>query len=312
MTSKIKDMNKIASITEHTKQKSGLQMRRNISNPNSKQPEVSQLYELSIILQSTLELDSLLEFFDDELSSTIPHDGLIYEFPDEGITYKFGEPGKHQCHYNFVLLDQFLGQIIVSRNEKFSDDELKLIELLTTSLLYPIRNSLMYLRALKTAYCDPLTELNNRAALEKDLEQEMDFANRHGLALSIIILDLDYFKNINDTYGHIAGDDVLKKLAHCMTDCIRRSDIIYRYGGEEFIVLLRHTGTVGAKLLAERIRKAIERLVYKHKNFDIRITASLGVATLETNETKNAFMQRADAAMYQAKEAGRNRTIVAK
>lgn len=304
-------MNKIASIEEHAKQKAGLQMRRNISNPDAKQPGDTQLYELSGILQSTLKLDTLLEFFDDELSSTVPHDGLIYEFPDEGISYKFGEPGKHKCHYNFILLDQFLGQLVVSRNKKFSEDELKRIELLTTALLYPIRNSLMYLRALKTAYCDPLTELNNRAALEKDLEQEIDFAHRHGISLSIIILDLDNFKNINDTYGHIAGDDVLKKLAHCMTDCIRRSDIIYRYGGEEFIVLLRHTGTVGAKLLAERMRRAIEKLVYKHNNFEIQITASFGVATLCTDETKNAFLQRADAALYQAKEEGRNRTIVA-
>ncbi len=169
----------------------------------------------------------------------------------------------------------------------------------------------MYLQALKTAYRDPLTGLNNRAALDNDLEQELDFANRHGLALSIIILDLDKFKEINDTYGHIAGDDVLKKLAVCIAECIRRSDIIYRYGGEEFIVLLRNTGAVGARLLAERIRLAVEKLVCKHNSFDIQVTTSLGVATLREKETRQSFLQRADKALYLAKERGRNRTIVA-
>ena len=305
-------MTKIASLEEHSKQKAGSQMRRNISNPGSTKPGDSQLYELSNILQSTLDLGKLLEFFDDELASTVPHDGLIYELPDEDIKYQFGEPGKHNCHYNLILLDKFLGQISVSRASKFSEDELKRIEILTAVLLYPIRNSLLYKQALKTAFRDPLTGLNNRAALDNDLEQELDFANRHNLALSIIILDLDNFKDINDTYGHIAGDDVLKKLAICMAECIRRSDIIYRYGGEEFVVLLRNTSTAGARLLAERIRKAVKKLVSKHNNLEIRVTASLGVATLKSNETKSNFIQRADAALYQAKEAGRNKTIVDK
>lgn len=303
-------MNKITSIKDHSKQKAVSHMRRNISNPDSLTGN-SQLYELSSLLQSTLEMGKLLEFFDDELQSSVPHDSLVFDLPDEDIHYEFGKGGKHQAHYNLILLDKFLGQILIGRNRKFSEEELERIELLSTALLYPLRNALMYLHALKTAYRDPLTELNNRAALDNDLEQELDFAHRHNLALSIIILDLDKFKDINDTYGHIAGDAVLKKLAQCLAECIRRSDIIYRYGGEEFVVLLRNTGTGGAKLLAGRIRKAVERLVCKHDTFDIRVTASLGVATLKEKETLKSFLQRADDALYSAKDGGRNKTKVA-
>ncbi len=298
-------------LNDPLKQKAALQMRRNISDPETKNPVDAKLYELSSLLQSTLDLGKLMEFFDDELASRVPHDGLVYELPEEDIRYEFGDQGSHQCHYNLILLDKFLGQIVISRNKRFNEDELLHIETLSAALLYPIRNSLMYLQALKTAYRDPLTGLNNRAALDNDLEQELDFANRHGLALSIIILDLDKFKEINDTYGHIAGDDVLKKLAVCIAECIRRSDIIYRYGGEEFIVLLRNTGAVGARLLAERIRLAVEKLVCKHNSFDIQVTTSLGVATLREKETRQSFLQRADKALYLAKERGRNRTIVA-
>ena len=285
-------------------------MRRNISGPDKNGTDSSQLYDLSSILQSTLELGKLLELFDDELAGTVTHDSLVYELPEEELRYEFGDGGRHQCHYNLILLDKFLGQIIISRNSKFDEEELKHIELLSAALLYPIRNALLYRQALKAAYRDPLTEVNNRAALENDLDQEMDFAQRHQLPLSIIVLDVDKFKQINDTYGHIVGDDILKRLTASMVDCIRRSDIIYRYGGEEFVVLLRNTGTVGAQLLAERIRAAVEQLVCSHNNFDIRITASLGVTTLKANETGKSFLHRADLAMYRAKNSGRNRTEI--
>lgn len=303
-------MNKLALYQENNEHKTGLQMRRNISGPDKNGADSSQLYELSSILQSTLDLGKLLELFDDELAGSVTHDSFVYEHPDEDIRYEFGDGGRHQCHYNLILLDKFLGQVIICRNSKFCEAELNRIELLSAALLYPIRNALLYRQALKAAYRDPLTEVNNRAALENDLDQEMDFAQRHQLPLSIIVLDVDKFKQINDTYGHIAGDDVLKKLAACMVDCIRRSDIIYRYGGEEFVVLLRNTGTVGAQLLAERMRTAVEQLVCKHNNFEIRITASLGVTTLKANETRKSFLQRADLAMYRAKKAGRNRTEI--
>ena len=200
-------MNKLALYQESNEHKSGLQMRRNISGPDKNGADNSHLYEVSRVLQSTLDLGKLLELFDDELAGSVTHDSLVYEYPDEDIRYEFGDgngdSNRHKCHYNLILLDKFLGQVIVCRNSKFSEAELNRIELLSAALLYPIRNALLYRQALKAAYRDPLTEVNNRAALENDLEQEMDFAQRHQLPLSIIVLDVDNFKQINDTYGHI-------------------------------------------------------------------------------------------------------------
>ncbi len=303
-------MDNITQINQTTQTRASRVVRKNISSPHIRQAD-SQLLELGSLLQSTLEIEKLIEFFHDELKTAIDHDGLVFEIPDESIKYEFGRSGKHKAHYNLILLDKFLGQLQISRNRKFTQEDLDRVELLSTALLYPVRNSLMYLQALKTAYRDPLTGLNNRAALDNDLEQELDFAQRHDLALSIIILDLDKFKHINDTYGHITGDEVLKKLADCMTQCIRRSDIIYRYGGEEFVVLLRSTATGGARLLAGRIRKAVERLVCRHDDIEFSVTASLGVATLKEKETISSFLERADEALYAAKEGGRNQTVVA-
>jgi diguanylate cyclase (GGDEF)-like protein len=154
--------------------------------------------------------------------------------------------------------------------------------------------------------------VNNRAAMDNALAQEIELAQRHDTPLSVIILDVDKFKRINDTYGHIAGDAVLKRIAESMTESARGSDIIYRYGGEEFVILLRNTDEPGATLLAERIRKAIESIMFKYDNFDIRITASAGLATLVQTDDIKSILERCDKALYQAKEQGRNRVVVAK
>ncbi len=135
-----------------------------------------------------------------------------------------------------------------------------------SALIYPLRNALLYKQAVEKAYNDPLTGLNNRAAFDKSIEQEVDLATRHGHSLSLMMLDLDRFKQINDNYGHIVGDAVLKSFADCIMECMRSSDIVFRYGGEEFVILLRNTELAGAILLAERMRKNIENMKFDYNN----------------------------------------------
>ncbi len=266
---------------------------------------------LANTLQSTLDLRKLLELYDDEVSAFIPHDGFSYKNLNENISIDFGKNDLHSYSYKLVLLKKNLGEVSFYRAKPFTKEELNQLEALIAALLYPVRNSLLYKRAVETAYRDPLTDLNNRAAMDNALDQELDFANRHNLSLSVLMLDLDKFKNINDTYGHIAGDAVLKSLAESMKACVRRSDIIFRYGGEEFLILLRNTQEDGALLLANRIREAVEKMHCPHQNHDIRVTASIGVATQNSAGTKDALLQRADKALYKAKSEGRNRVIIA-
>jgi diguanylate cyclase (GGDEF)-like protein/PAS domain S-box-containing protein len=162
-----------------------------------------------------------------------------------------------------------------------------------------------HLRAL--AMQDPLTECMNRRAFFERFEQEWSRAARYGHDLSCVILDLDYFKSINDNHGHGAGDEVLKSVGKVLTDTARDVDFVCRYGGEEFCVMLPHVGNEGALIAAERFRAAIEKNVSVS---DINVTASIGVSALSLGaEHPQAMVEQADIALYSAKHQGRNRVV---
>ncbi|MDU4962337.1 MAG: diguanylate cyclase [Sporomusaceae bacterium] len=158
---------------------------------------------------------------------------------------------------------------------------------------------------------DGLTGLANRRSLEEFLDKEWRFSLRENLPLTLLMLDVDWFKLYNDTYGHQAGDICLQRLASVLTKAVERSgDLAARYGGEEFIVVLRKTDQQGGQTLAEQIRRAIESLCIEHaaSNTAPFVTISLGIATLipRPGKTYRQLIDAADRALYQAKENGRN------
>jgi len=155
---------------------------------------------------------------------------------------------------------------------------------------------------------DTLTDIFNREHFNKMLDVHIQKAKRYNNQFALIILDIDLFKNINDTYGHIFGDTVLFKIAQLLQNNIRTDDIVSRWGGEEFALLINFNEKKGAKILAEKLRILIE-----NKNFDIKdkITASFGVGIYKNNETKSEFFERTDTALYTAKKSGRNIVIEA-
>ncbi len=155
---------------------------------------------------------------------------------------------------------------------------------------------------------DPLTGLYNRNALEQRLNNEIERASRYKHALSVFMLDLDYFKSINDTYGHLIGDTVLNNFATFLANSIRNSDYAARYGGEEFVVILPETRLPEAQELAERLRKQLDEYQFSiEDNKEFNLTISVGIATFpEHAKTWKEILEAADSAMYAAKEAGRN------
>jgi diguanylate cyclase (GGDEF)-like protein len=160
---------------------------------------------------------------------------------------------------------------------------------------------------------DPLTGLFNRRYSEDHLKREMKLLKRTGENLSLLILDLDNFKDYNDTYGHIAGDEALKQLSEIMMANVRDTDIVARYGGEEFLVIMTHTAKEGAKNAAQKLRRAVEENVFQLKGQDTRITVSIGVATAPENaDLYEELLDSADGALYSAKSAGRNRVRTAR
>jgi diguanylate cyclase (GGDEF)-like protein len=163
------------------------------------------------------------------------------------------------------------------------------------------------------SFLDGLTGLWNRSYLDQRLDSELNIARRYGRSLSLILMDIDHFKSLNDTHGHLFGDVVLQGTAECLPVYARRSDIVTRYGGEEFALVLSDTGMRAAVHVAERLRVAVCEKVFETHGRPIKVSASFGVAsTLElTGEfTRENLIGEADRALYAAKDAGRNRTFV--
>lgn len=158
------------------------------------------------------------------------------------------------------------------------------------------------------ATVDPLTGAGNRRAQNGKLDAMSAMFRRNHTAASVLILDLDHFKKVNDTHGHIIGDEILVELAELIRASIRPTDHLYRYGGEEFIVIAEHTDLSSAHQLAEKLRASIEHNAFVAK---IKLTASFGVAQLQPGEGRKGWLSRADSALFKAKNEGRNRVYVA-
>lgn len=164
----------------------------------------------------------------------------------------------------------------------------------------------------RLATIDPLTGAFNRRHFVAEATQEMERAARYGSPLSVIMLDIDLFKRVNDAHGHAIGDEVLRKVVDVCRASLRDVDVFGRFGGEEFVALLPETALSGASLLAERLRRAITELRVPLAAGDLHITASLGVAERATTETSfDHMLSRADQALYRAKQAGRDRVELA-
>jgi len=163
----------------------------------------------------------------------------------------------------------------------------------------------------EVANTDALTFLPNRRQMIGDLQREVILSDRYDTPLAISMLDIDHFKNINDTYGHPVGDEVLQRLAGELRQRIRQPDTIGRYGGEEFLVILPHSTLQAAIEQAERLCRHVRSLLIKSKGPEISLTISIGIAQYKTHkEDWQTFLSRADAALYQAKNNGRDRWAV--
>ena len=164
---------------------------------------------------------------------------------------------------------------------------------------------------LRLAATDPLTGAFNRREFTTLADQESNRANRYNRPLSIMMLDLDHFKKLNDTYGHAAGDKALQRFTTLCCNALRTVDIFGRWGGEEFVTLLPETDIEGAVVIAERLRKIVSQNILVHNNEKITFTTSIGIAQYRSGElTVEGPLSRADSAVYDAKKAGRNRISV--
>jgi diguanylate cyclase (GGDEF)-like protein len=203
------------------------------------------------------------------------------------------------------------GLITVARREHpFSEDDRALLRSLAAQATLALENVDLHLQVSRQAVTDELTGLSNHGRFQELLGTEMEQVRRYHHPVGLIMLDIDDFKSINDSYGHPQGDVVLRRVARVVADNSRDADFPARYGGEEMALILPHTDLEGAYAIAERARTAVEalRIPRKDEQGTLRITASLGVAAT-TDGTKDALIADADAALYEAKRQGKNRTV---
>lgn len=297
--------------------------------------------DIAKIIESQYELSYIIpligEMIDRFMSSHLIY---IFIFKDEKFNLVWPSACKdetvydllHQVNFktDYVLSDNskvgvfplmneehILGAIVAYSNiEKLLQKDIDYLVQLTRQSGLTIQRANVYAEVLKYATMDALTGLNNRRQFELRLKQEVSNSKRNNMPLCCIMLDVDYFKKVNDTYGHAAGDCVLKSVSELIKNEIREYDIACRYGGEEFFIILPQTKLPEATLVAHRLRKVIEesKMDITEAGVDgisyIKVTASLGVCEYENSMSANEFAQKADKALYEAKETGRNRVIV--
>ena len=267
-------------------------------------------YDISSALQTTLEFNELIAIFSNKIQATLAHNSVEYVNDEFSLEFKRGIIGRHSCSYALKVEDQQLGELKLTRSQRFSKDELKMLESLLCCLIYPLRNATLFHQALQMAFTDPLTKTHNRTAFNDTLIREINRSKRGNQSLSLIFVDVDHFKSINDEYGHDCGDLALASVASWINESLRGCDTVFRYGGEEFVILLADTNQTDAAIIAERVRTSIESHTLAYGMEVLNITASLGVSTLRKNDSAESLVKRADEAMYKAKKTGRNRVCL--
>ena len=210
--------------------------------------------------------------------------------------------------------DRVLGTLVAASRKRgvFDDEAVRMLEVIALQTAQALQRAQLFAAVERLATTDGLTGLHNHRHFQNLLEQNTSLALRYQKPLSLLMCDIDHFKTVNDTYGHPAGDLVLKGVAEILERQARQTDAVARYGGEEFALILPETDSEAARAIAERIRVAVEQATFMTELGPLKITLSLGVATLpDVARLKQELIDQADQALYAAKRGGRNRWVVA-
>jgi diguanylate cyclase (GGDEF)-like protein len=279
--------------------------RKAMAGAQLEQRRQQAMFTLSRQLPTTLELEPLVRLFADIVHKVVPFDGLSLEMEGEDFAWTQGVEAQHHAEYGLRLNEQRLGTLTLMRRFPFGKDELEVFEDLLAFLLYPLRNALLYRHTLRLALRDPLTGVGNRLAFDEALAREIVRAGRHDGRLALMMLDMDGFKEVNDRHGHLVGDELLKHFARLVKATARGSDMLFRFGGDEFALLMPETDMDGARQLARRLREVLVVQPLLQGEETIPLQSSIGVAQWLPGEGAAAFTARADAALYEDKRSRR-------
>ncbi|MFT5482484.1 MAG: diguanylate cyclase (GGDEF)-like protein [Halieaceae bacterium] len=301
-------MNKIALVQSSNRPASTMTQRKLTREKTTlPSPSDSCLLSLHQKLQATLDHSILVHRFFEWLKAKKMADGIVYQHPQESLDLIEGSGKHHLAQYVISLDDRHdLGTITVNRRCKYDDSELATLETYISVLALYLKNAIEYDNLHKVALLDSLTNMMNRTALDELLLRETDRAHRHGTGLSVLMIDVDKFKYVNDHLGHSGGDRILQLIAQTISAVLRNSDLSFRYGGDEFLVILPNTDINGAHTVADQIIAAMKKIGAEPDAQSLSPSVSIGAASLVKGDTTQDLVNRADVALYRAKDNGRN------
>ncbi|HBG92243.1 MAG TPA: sensor domain-containing diguanylate cyclase [Nitrospiraceae bacterium] len=253
------------------------------------------------------------------IAGWVAQEGIPVIVPDVSLDKRFSSRVDKQTHFKTRSLmcvpiksqGRVIGVLEVVNKvtgEPFTKEDLNLLMRLVDQAALTIERTTLYQKMAELVVTDDLTKLFNTRYLNRTIETEIQRSNRYKTSISLIFIDIDYFKNINDQHGHLIGSKILVELGQLIIKCLRSIDIVARYGGDEFVVVLPQTPPHAAVQIAERIRKSVEHNTFlKKEGYALKMTASFGVASYpESAKTKEDLIRLADEAMYRVKNTTRN------
>lgn len=272
-------------------------------NLEKRSEEIIMFYNFTKNICASLDQNKVFENFRNQIIRNV-----------ELSECKFLKYGEDVSQYNdsavlpLNINNNTIGYLVTSR---VKDEEKDKFNILSQQFLLGIKRALLYEKIQELAITDSLTKAFSRRYLLERLDEEVERSRKFKYSFSFLMLDIDHFKGYNDRYGHLVGDAILKDVASVIKEGIRQIDLVGRYGGEEFSVILTETGREQAGFIAERIRQAIEERNIRVYDEDLKVTVSIGISIFPENSSDSlTLIDTADKALYRAKEEGRNRTCI--
>lgn len=254
-------------------------------------------------LQTTLDVEQILGIYLRAIANHYKINAVELETYHGKFQATNGRKSSHNMTLPIRINDRLMARISYCSDRPITDVLMSSLTSYQKKLVYPLRNALAFWQLQQMALKDPLTGIGNRAMYDDCIEREIQNAKRFKENLVLMLLDLDNFKQVNDHHGHLMGDEILTTFVHIVSDCLRVTDQMFRFGGDEFAVILEKENLETAKLVAARINHAIAHNPMFNK---YQVSTSIGCATCDAGDTPADLFARADKALYAAKNAGKN------
>ncbi|MFT5760707.1 MAG: two-component system cell cycle response regulator [Alteromonadaceae bacterium] len=249
-------------------------------------------------LQTTLDLGKLLDIIAMEAARFINFSGLYFRSQEVSKSLRGSRKAKYERQFELKLNDEFIGTLSYSIDKPIGMIHYKDLQRIHQIIIYPLKNALQYHQAIQLAMQDGLTGLGNRRYFDEQLKRAMHNANRHHTQVGLVLGDLNKFKAINDTYGHSIGDQVLRQFSNILRSCIRDSDSTFRFGGDEFAIIVENASEYALDIIQSRIKNALKTNVLLAK---YQVSCSLGTTFMNRADNEHTFFERADQALYRQK-----------